>query len=294
MLCDVPALAMHAKSMNNKVCLVTGATNGIGFATATALAAQGATVIVHGRNRTKGEHVVQEIMRTTGNEAVRFVQADFASLAQVRTLASELNAQLPRLDVLVNNAALTSAERKLTVDGHELIFAVNHLAPFLLTHLLLDKMKASTPARIVVVSSAGHRIAKLDLDDLTNERKSGGMTVYGNSKLGNILFARALSWRLNGSGVTINALHPGGVRTNLGDNGGTWLKVMLKVLSFAAVPPAEGARTSVYLASSPEVEGHSGGYYVKCKPAPMSDEARDDALAERLWTKSCQLVGLPA
>ena len=127
--------------MNNKICLVTGATNGIGLATATALAAQGATVIAHGRDRTKGERVVQEITRTTGNKAVRFVQADFTSLAQVGALASELNAQLPRLDVLVNNAALTSAKRKLTVDGHERTFAANHLAPFLLTHLLLDKMK---------------------------------------------------------------------------------------------------------------------------------------------------------
>ena len=280
--------------MNNKVCLVTGATNGIGFATATALAARGATVIVHGRSRAKGEQVVQEITRTTGNKAVRFVQADFTSLAQVRALASELNAQLPRLDVLVNNAALTASHRKLTVDGHERVFAANHLAPFLLTNLLLDKLKASAPARIVVVSSAGHRAAKLDLNDLTSERKFGVMTAYGNSKLGNILFVRALSRRLNGTGVTINALHPGLVRTNLGDEGGTWMKVVLKASTFFMLSPEQGASTSVYLATSPEVAGHSGDYYYKCKAAPVSDEARDDALAERLWSKSCQLVGLNA
>ena len=285
---------MHAKPMNNKVCFVTGATNGIGFATATALAARGATVIAHGRNRTKGEHVVKEMIRTTGNKDVRFVQADFTSLAQVRTLASELNAQLPRLDVLVNNAALTASQRQLTVDGHERIFAANHLAPFLLTHLLLDKLKASAPARIVVVSSSGHRMAKLDLEDLTNERKLGGMTIYGNSKLGNILLVRALSRRLNGTGVTINALHPGLVRTNLGDEAGTWMKVLLKASTFFMLSPEQGARTSVYLATSREVEGHCGDYYYKCKPAPTSDEAQDDALGERLWAKSCQLVGLDA
>ena len=283
---------MHAKTMNNKVCLVTGATNGIGLATATALAGQGATVIAHGRNRTKGEHIVQEIIRTTGNKAVRFAQADFTSLAQVRALASELNAQLPRLDVLVNNAALTASRRKLTVDGHESVFAANHLAPFLLTNLLLDKLKVSAPARIVVVSSAGHRAARLDLDDLTSERKFGVMTVYGNSKLGNILLVRTLSQRLNGTGVTINALHPGLVRTNLGDEGGTWMNLLLKASTFFMLSPEQGASTSVYLATSPEVEGHSGDYYYKCKPAPVSEEARDDALAERLWSKSCQLVGL--
>ena len=285
---------MHARPMNSKVCLVTGATNGIGFATATALAAQGATVIAHGRNRTKGEHAVQEMMRITGNRDISFVQADFTSLAQVRTLANELNAQLPRLDVLVNNAALTASQRKLTVDGHERIFAANHLAPFLLTNLLLDKLKASAPARIVVVSSAGHRAAKLDMNDLTSERKFGVMTVYGNSKLGNILFVRALNRRLSGTGVTINALHPGLVRTNLGDEGGTWMKVLLKASTFFMLSPEEGASTSVYLATSPQVEGRSGDYYWKCKPAPTSDQARDDALAERLWIKSCELVGVDA
>ena len=283
---------MHSKPMNNKVCLVTGATNGIGLATATALAARGATVIAHGRNRTKGERVVQEIIRTTGNKAVRFVQADFTSLAQVRALANELNAQLPRLDVLVNNAALTASRRKLTVDGHESVFAANHLAPFLLTNLLLDKLKASAPARIVVVSSGGHRMAKLDLDDLTSERKFSVMTSYGNSKLGNILFVRALSRRLNGADVTINALHPGLVRTNLGDEGGVWMNVLLKASTLFMLSPEGGARTSVYLATSPEVEGHSGGYYDKCKLAPVSEAALDDALGERLWSKSCQLVGL--
>ena len=280
--------------MEGKICLITGGTHGIGKATAHTLAGMGATVLIHGRYPEKGRRAANEISEKNKNGTTRFVQADFASLAQVRKLAAELNESLPRLDVLINNAAgMGSPERQLTQDGHELTFGVNHLAHFLLTQLLLDKIIASAPARIVVVSSSAYRLAKFDSDDLMTEKNYGLMRAYGRSKLANLLFVHELAKRLNGTGVDVNALHPGGVMTMDSETSQERRgarKIMMKLLGPFLKTPMQGARTSVYLASSPEVEGKSGDYYIDCKPAKVSEDARSDVLATRLWKESERLV----
>ena len=277
-------------SMTGRVCLVTGATSGIGEATARGLATLGAQVLVHGRNSEKCARIVREIKTDTGNDKVEPVCADFASLAEVRALAQEVLARESRLDVLVNNAGGTAPKRTLTRDGLEQTFAVNHLAPFLLTRLLLDTLKASAPARIVNVSSTMHRMAKVDFDDLQSERRFGPMRVYGRSKLANILFTRSLASRLAESGVTANALHPGGVRTGLSGSGPG---ILSRLMGRFMLSPEEGARTSLYLATAAEVAEVSGLYFVKCQPAKTSRDALDDDAAERLWKISSQLTGLP-
>ena len=277
--------------MKEKVCLVTGATSGIGEATAAGLATLGAHVLVHGRDNEKCERIVQKIKNDTGNDTVEPVCADFSSLAEVRALAKEVNARVSRLDVLVNNAGGSAPKRSLTHDGLEQTFAVNHLAPFLLTNLLLDQLKDSAPARIVNVSSALHRMAKIDFDDLQSERRFRGMRAYGRSKLANILFTHSLARRLAGSGVTANAVHPGGVRTGLmGSGTGLLPRLMGRFL----LSPEEGARTSLYLSTSAEVADVSGQYFVKCAPAKTSPAAFDDDTADRLWQVSAQLTGLTA
>jgi len=246
--------------MNGRICLVTGSTHGIGLSTAKVLGALGATVLVHGRDGARAREVAASLSRDTCNANVRSVQADFAQLAQVRRLA------LSRLDVLINNAAVLGARGAHSADGYDLTFAVNHLAPFLLTNLLLDKMRQSGPSRIVVVASEAHRRATLDFGDLMNTKVSGFLTPYQRSKLANLLFARALARRLAGSGVTVNALHPGLVRSHLFRNSPTLLRVLLS--SFGRVfmlSPQQGARGSVYLAAAPELDGQSGGYYHGCR-----------------------------
>jgi retinol dehydrogenase 12 len=273
--------------------LVTGATDGIGLATAEALALQGHRVLMHGRNATKGQAAVEAVRAAADNDEVRFVHADFASLAQVRNLAEELRA-LPRLDVLVNNAGCINLSRSVTPDGFETTFAVNHLAPFLLTRLLLSKIRDSAPARIVTVASAAHRGQRLDFDDLMSTRDYRMLRTYGRSKLANILFTHSLAKRLVGSGVTANALHPGMVATHLGQDNWLARTVGRAFMAIAGVSATQGAKTSVYLATSAEVASLSGGYYSKCRPAPLAAApgALDDSTAERLWSVSEQLVGL--
>ncbi len=277
--------------------LVTGATGGIGLQTAKVLAQMGHSVLIHGRDARKGEAAVREVRATAApNVDVRFLQADFASLAQVRNLAAQVVASVPRLDVLINNAGCGNFSRSVTTDGYETTFAVNHLAPFLLTNLLLDKLKGSAPARIVNVASRAHRGKEIDFGDLMSERGYGVMRTYGRSKLANILFTRALAKRLAGSNVTANSLHPGLIATGIGQTNAlarlVW-KLVVKVRGGISVE--EGARTSLYLATSPDVEGLSGGYYVKCRLAELQTraEAVSDAVAERLWKVSEELVGLP-
>jgi retinol dehydrogenase 12 len=281
--------------MQSSMILVTGATHGLGLETAKILAAMGHSVLLHGRDPRKGQTVLEGIRASTGNGNVRFVQADFASLAQVRRMAAEIAASLPRLDVLVNNAGCANFSRSVTEDGYETTFAVNHLAPFLLTNLLLDKIGNSAPARIVNVASRAHRGQRIDFDDLMSAKRYQTMRTYGRSKLANILFTRMLSKRLAGTGVTANSLHPGVVKTHIGQNNAFARFIGALVMAIRGIPVAEGAKTSVYLATSGEVEGASGGYYSDCRMAPLltSPQAVGDTVAERLWRVSEELVGLP-
>lgn len=281
--------------MQNKIVMVTGATDGIGKVTARALVEQGAQVIVVGRNRAKTEKTVTEIKQKTGHDTVDYLLADFASQAEIRQLASRFQAQYDRLDVLVNNAGTMMISRKETADHLETTFAVNHLGPFLLTNLLLDLIKASAPARIVNVSSDAHQGQALDFDDLQMTQGYQGMMAYGRSKLANLYFTYELARRLSGTGVTVNALHPGFVATNLGADNIPLIGGLIKrVINLAAMNVEKGAQTSIYLASSPEVDGVTGKYFVDCRPVSSSPVSYDETAARRLWQISEAFTGLAA
>ena len=283
--------------MQGKTVVVTGGNSGIGFETATALAGMGARVVVTARNADKGRAAVAAVTHRLGGEAqVQLVVFDLADLSSVRRGAAEILEQAPRIDVLVNNAGLVLSERSETVDGFEATFATNHLGPFLLTNLLLDRIRASSPARIVNVASTAHSAARkgIPFDDLQSEKKYATMRIYGQSKLANILFTQELARRLDGTGVTANSLHPGTVRTGYGGDGDArgLLAFGIKISSPFFLSPAKGARTSVYLASDPAVAGVSGEYFVKCKARQPKPWARDPEAARRLWEVSEELVGL--
>jgi NAD(P)-dependent dehydrogenase (short-subunit alcohol dehydrogenase family) len=280
--------------MEGKICLVTGATSGIGKATALGLARQGAHVVIAGRDAARTEDTLDSIRRHTGNPQVESLLADFSSQAEVRRLAAEFRARHRRLDVLVNNAGAYFMERELTVDGFERTWAVNHLANFLLTLELQDLLEKSAPAHIVNVSSAMHAGKTLDLDKI-EEEKSYGMRGYGQSKLANVLFTYALARRLAGTRVTANCLHPGVVSTGLvKTERRPVVKLLLTLLRPFLSSPANGAATSIYLASSPEVEGLSGKYFINRKAVPSSPLSYDEALQERLWTLSLRQTGRSA
>jgi retinol dehydrogenase-14 len=280
--------------MAGKVVLVTGGTGGIGKATATGLAALGARVGVVGRDRQRGAAAAADIEAASGNPAVDVFAADMSSQAEVRQLAEEVLAAYPRMDVLVNNVGGFWAHRHLTVDGLERTLAVNHLAPFLLTMLLLDRLKASAPARIVTVSSGAQARGRIDFDDLQGERKYSGQRSYSQSKLANVMFTYELARRLEGTGVTATVLHPGVVRTEFGAEDQSGLVVIGRLARPFMKTPAQGAATSIYLASSPEVEGVTGRYFVNNKPQTSNKSSYDTATAARLWRLSAKLVGLPA
>lgn len=270
--------------LEGKICMVTGATAGIGFVTARELARKGAAVVVVGRNPAKGERVVQEIRAITGNQRVEFERADLSKQADVRRLARDFADRYPQLDVLVNNVGAILATRQLSADGIEMTFALNHLSYFLLTNLLLPKLKAAPAGRIVNVASAAHRGAELDFDDLQCERRYSGWKAYQRSKLANLLFTYELASRLDGSTVTANALHPGFVASRFGLNNGPLFRLGMRIaFMVSAIPVEEGAQTSVYLASSPEVGGMTGRYFIKCKPAESSAASRDPEAARRVW-----------
>jgi len=280
--------------MKDRICVITGATDGIGKAAVCSLALQGAKLLLHGRDPEKGIRAVAEVKARSGNPAVEFLQADFSSLAQVRHLAGMLAERAPRIDVLINNAGGIFGRRALSQDGYEMTLAVNHLAPFLLTHLLVEQLKSGGPARIVTTASNAHRRARIPFDDLQSTRGYSPMGVYGMSKLANILFTRALAKRLQGTSVTATAVHPGFCRTGFGRDlqASPIVKGIFRVASLFARSAEKGAETVVYLASSPEVQGASGGYYFDCKPIAPSAAAQDEAAAERLWQVSEQLVGI--
>jgi NAD(P)-dependent dehydrogenase (short-subunit alcohol dehydrogenase family) len=287
----------QVSDMHGKTVVVTGANSGIGFETAASLAVMGARVVLTARNADKGRTAVAAIGARAGGEAsVQLVVFDLGDLSSVRRGAAEILEHAPTLDVLVNNAGLVLSERVETVDGYEATFAINHLGPFLLTNLLLDRLRASGASRIVTVASTAHTSARkgIPFDDLQSEGSYRGMRVYGESKLANILFTLELARRLAGTGVTANALHPGTVRTGYGADGDArgFLAFGIKIASPFFLSPAKGARTSVYLASSAAVEGVSGQYFVKCKPTQPRRWARDPEAAERLWRVSEQLTGL--
>jgi retinol dehydrogenase 12 len=276
--------------MDGKVCVVTGATSGIGKASATALARLGAQVVLVGRDRGRAEAAAAEI-GAAGTPPPQVETADFAAMEQVRSLAGRLSA-LERIDVLINNAGLVLGERRVTPDGFEHVFAVNHLAPFLLTNLLLPKLTQSAPARVVTVTSDAHTAASLDLDDPNLEHGWGSWQSYANSKLANILFTRELARRLDGTGVTASCAHPGVVRTGFGRDGRPLLRFGLTLARPFLMSPERGADTIVYLASSPDVAGKTGGYYVKRQLREPSAAAHDDAAARKLWEISEKMTGL--
>ena len=283
----------NKQSMRGKVCMVTGATSGIGQVTAAALAMQGAHVIVVGRNRAKAQQVVGEIRRQTGNDAVWYLLADFSDLQQVRELAAAFSAQYSQLDVLVNNAGTYFNTRHPAPGGVEMTFHVNHLAHFLLTNLLLETLTASAPARIVNVTSRAHEYDNMDFHDLGFERSYFGMKAYARSKLANLLFTYELARRLAGSGVTVNAVHPGGVATDIWRTNFPVLGPAIKwVMSLFALTPEEGADTLIYLASSPDVEGVTGKYFVEREAIASSPLSYDEQVAARLWEVSEQLTAV--
>jgi retinol dehydrogenase 12 len=278
--------------LTGKTVVLTGATSGIGRATALGLADEGARLILVGRTPERCEETLAEIRRRTGRDDAVMLRADLSSLKEVRRLADEVLASADRVHVLLNNAGVTLLRRQLTVDGLEGTFATNHLAYFLLTGLLLPRLRESAPARIVNVASDAHRFGRLDLNDLQNEQRYRALRVYAQSKTANLLFTQELARRIAGSGVSANALHPGGIRSNLGRSEGKALEVVRKLVGLFLKSPEEGARTSLYLACSPEVEGVSGRYYAKCRERTPAAHARDPELARRLWERSEALTGL--
>jgi NAD(P)-dependent dehydrogenase (short-subunit alcohol dehydrogenase family) len=279
-------------SMAGKTVLITGATSGIGRATATGLAAMGARVAITGRDRERAEHVAREIRSATGAHVDVFV-ADLSSQTEVRRLAGEVLQTYPRIDVLVNNVGGYWDRRHVTADGLEHTFALNHLAPFLLTNLLLDRLKESAPARVVTVSSGAHTQGAMDFNDLQGERSYSGQRAYNQSKLANLLFTYELARRLQGSAVTANVLHPGVVRTSFGaEDPGRVQRLLVPFVRPFMKAPEQGAATSIHVASSPDLEQVTGRYFVNSKPRRSSERSYDEATAARLWQVSADLVGL--
>ena len=274
--------------MEGKVCLVTGASAGIGTATALGLAERGARVVIVSRDGERGRAAQAEIKRHSGSELIDLLLADLSSQAEIRRLAAEFKDQHDHLHVLVNNAAIVPLRRQETADGLEMQFAVNHLAYFLLTYLLLHVLKSSAPARIVNVSSQTHQWGAIDFDDLQGERSYDPQAAYAQSKLANVLFTYELARRLAGTGVTANCLHPGVIRTKLSAN-------YAGRQGAAEASPAElarGAQTSLYLATSPEVEGVGGKYFVNQREVRSSAASHDQRLAQSLWQVSAELTRL--
>src|SRR2546426_1195063 len=281
-------------SMQGKICMVTGANSGIGKATALALAQRGATVVMVCRDRARGEEARSEITTTSRNNAVDLLQADLSSQQSIRQLVETFQHHYTHLHVLINNAgAAFPGRRRETVDGLEMTFAVNYLAPFLLTNLLLDVLKASAPARIVNVSSNSHEAGYIQMDDLQEEKHYRSMSVYGQSKLAVVLFTYELARRLQGTGVTANCLHPGFVATHFGQrDAGPAFRLLVKLIGSFGTSPEKGAKTSIYLASSPDVEGVTGQYFVKSIPKRSAAISYDESLQRQLWEQSAKLVNL--
>jgi NAD(P)-dependent dehydrogenase (short-subunit alcohol dehydrogenase family) len=282
---------INRNRMLGKVCLITGATSGIGKVAATALTAQGAEVVITGRNLQKARDAVEEIMSESGSQSVQYLLADFSDLTQVRDLAASFKERHSRLDILLNNAGAFFNNRIETSYTVEMVFLVNHLAPFLLTNLLLDVIQTSAPARIINVSSDAHKYGTLNFDDLGFEHGFFGMKAYARSKLANILFTYELARRLDGSGVTVNAVHPGHVATDIWKTNFSFFGPALKyMMSLFALTPQQGAETLIYLSSSSDLATITGKYYSKCKTIPSSALSYDENIARQLWEISEKLT----
>lgn len=279
--------------MKNKVCLITGANSGIGFETAVELAKREAYVVLVCRNEQKGLKAKDEIIRRTGNTGVELIIADLAWQKDIRRAALDFLSKFDKLDVLINNAGIIPPSRRQTsADDIELGLAVNHLAPFLLTHLLMDSLRAAKNARVITVASQAHRSGRFRKDNLELERNYNSIRSYGNSKMYNIMFARELARRTEGSGITSYSLHPGVVSTNLASGGGfSWFGFLFRLGKPLMISPKKGAQTTIYLATESGIEQWNGGYFKNKKPATPWKAARNDEDAKMLWEKSEELVG---
>ena len=278
--------------MREKSVVITGGTSGIGEAAALELARKGANLALICRSAKRGQDTKQRIESDVGRACVRLFEADFERLSEVRDVSKRLVSELDSIDVLLNNAGVTMLRREETGDGYETTFAVNHLAPFLLTNLLLPKILETPGARIVNTASEAHRFAHFDLDDLQSENRFSSMRVYGGSKLANMLFTTELARRLEGRDVRVWSLHPGAVATRLGANNGGIAKLVLPVLALFFKTPAQGAETSIYLCSEPQIEAENGTYFSNSKPTKPTRRALSVTEAKRLWAESEELVGL--
>ncbi|GAB4193160.1 MAG: SDR family oxidoreductase [Roseiflexaceae bacterium] len=282
-------------TLQGRVCLVTGATSGMGKATAAALARQGATVILVARDQRRGEQTRDEIRASSGNPRVELLLADLSSQAAIHGLVAAFKQRHRELHVLVNNAGGLFFERQTTQEGLEMTFAVNHMAYFLLTNLLLDVLTASAPARIINIASNAESAGRIDFDDLQHARRRpfNSFNAYAQSKLANLLFTYELAGRLQGSGVTVNAVRPGPVATNFGAGGRGLFRLFPLIFRTIGQSAEQGAQTAIYLASSPEVEGVTGKVFYHCKEVQPSHQARDVALQQRLWQASEELIAAP-
>jgi len=278
--------------MQGKTVVITGATSGIGEVAARTLAQQGARIVLIARDRARGEQTLERIVAVAPDQRHVVHYANLSRLAEMKRVAEVIAGSEARIDVLINNAGALFGTRQVTGDALEMTFATNHIAYFVVTNLLLARLQATPGARIVSTASDAHKRAKIDFGDLQLEKGYSGFGMYGRSKLMNILFTRELARRLAGSGVTANCLHPGFVATRFADASGGLTSLMVKGAKKFALTPEEGAKTLIYLASSPEVDAVTGKYFEKCKEAMPTAEAQNDADARRLWQISLQLTGL--